>query len=523
MRSVLAQVVAEARMRLRSTSTIFAVLGVFALSFLYLPDPSANRVSISWRDGGGALISGVYSSSYVGAVIGMLSALFLTLIGFYLVAGSIRRDRERHVLEIIAATPVSRLEFILGKWMAHSAYLLIVASTSLVAGVILFLRYGEGSLHPLQFLYPWLLMVPGAMTFTAALAVLFDVTPVLRSRFGWVAWFFAWIFLFMALPTQMAGRLESDQAPHPTIYDPAGLMAFHEMIEEAVPVGGVEELSMGIMVISEPVTRVPIRRMSSKALFRPRRAWTLVWITTVLLLSAALFRFKTSPGREPRTRRIERDEPSFADGGGTIGWIPTGERRRSTLGAVLAESRLIWNAAGWIRWPFVITSALTLFLPLASAQGVAAIAILLVGPIISEVAAREAIHGTATLVLPSPSVPGSHVLWKLGAIGLFVVVGLSPLLTRAILHGPRYGVVFLTGMAGTVLLSTGLGRLTRGGKFFTGLYVVSWYIATQGVPSLDFTGWFAAEPSIEPAAIWLAAGLATVAPAALLEKRLGEP
>lgn len=519
MNSALAQVVVEAKLRLRSTSTIFAVLGVFALTFLYLPDPGVNRVSISWRSGESGLISGLYDSTYVGAVLGMLSAMFLTLIGFYLVAGSIRRDRQRHILEIVAATPISKFGFVIGKWLAHTLYLLIVASTGLIAGLILFFRYGHGSLDLQQFLMPWLLTVPAAMAFTAAMAVLFDVTPGLRTRFGWVIWFFAWIYLFMVIPAHLAGRLGQESSPRPTNYDPAGMIAFEEMLEDTVDGADVKDLSMGVMIIDEPISRVPIGRITLADAFNSSRVWNVVWIALVLGVSTLLFRFRVAPSGKKSKRRGKRvDEPAPEALESRSSWVPTGGRHPSLFRAVTAEARLIWGTAGIVRWPFLLAALLTLVLPFDSAQGVGAIAILLLGPIVSEVAAREYLAGTKVIVVPSPAVPRSIVLWKLAALVVFALVTLSPLLLRSFGRGPDHGIAFLAGTLGTVALATGLGSLTGGGKFFTGLYVVAWYIAVQREPALDFTGWFVEGPSLRTAAIWLTAGVAAVIPAKLFEK-----
>ncbi len=519
MRSVMAQTIVETKLRLRSTLTIFAVLGVFALSFLYLPDPEANRVSISWRSAEGALISGVYDSTYVGAVISMLSSLFMTLIGFYLVAGSIRRDRERHVLEIVAATPVSRFTFLVGKWLAHTLYLTAVAATSLVAGLILFLRFGEGPLDLQQFLMPWVLTVPGAMAFTAALAIVFDVTPLLRSRAGWVVWFFTWIFVFMFIPADLSGRSGPNQIPHPTSFDPGGGIAFEEMIESMAGEEGLKDLSIGIMIIDEPVTRARLGTIGFDQAFNTSQIWTFVWSALLLVSSALLFRFK--PSRSPRRAQRRSDAPAAVHDAppAESGWVPGGVRQPSFAGAVVAEARLTWLAAGLLKWPFLLASVLSIVLPSSGAQVMGAIALILLAPIIAEVAAREQIAGTGSIVLSSPSVPRSVVVWKLAALSLFVAASLAPLLIRAFIRSPQHGMVLLLGSVGTVMLATGLGALTGGGKFFTGVYVVAWYMALQQEAAIDFTGWFVPDPSIGAAAVWFLAGLATVVPATLLRWR----
>ena len=153
LRALGAQVAAETRSRLRSTGTILTVLAMFALAFLYIPPPGSRRVSILWQVGEGAnahTYSGTYSAGFIGAVVALLTSMLMPLAGFYLVAGSVRRDLERRVWPIIAATRTSPTVYLLGKWLASFAYLLVLAALALLPAIFLFLRYGTGpfSLEP---------------------------------------------------------------------------------------------------------------------------------------------------------------------------------------------------------------------------------------------------------------------------------------------------------------------------------------------------------------------------------------
>src|SRR6185436_17438602 len=123
--------------------------------------------SIMWSSGG-QNYSGTYTAGFIGVVVAMLTAMLLPLVGFYLVTGSVRHDLERRVWPILAATPTSPAIYLLGKWLAALAYLLVLASLGLAPGIFLFVRYGTGPLELEELLLPWLLIVPTAMTFTAS-------------------------------------------------------------------------------------------------------------------------------------------------------------------------------------------------------------------------------------------------------------------------------------------------------------------------------------------------------------------
>jgi ABC-type transport system involved in multi-copper enzyme maturation permease subunit len=149
---VAAQIEAELKMRLRSFATLAALLAFLAAAFLWLPDPGGNTSSLSWHAPDGTVVAPVYTSGYVGLAITLLGAVMLTLFGFFLVAGSVRRDREKGVGAILAATPISGTAYLCGKFAAHAAYLFVVAALALPAGLVRFARWGEGPFLPGDFL-----------------------------------------------------------------------------------------------------------------------------------------------------------------------------------------------------------------------------------------------------------------------------------------------------------------------------------------------------------------------------------
>jgi len=58
---------------------------------------------------------GIFNSAWSGAVMTLMVTTFLSLTGFYVVKNCVRRDEETRVGQIIAATPVRKTTYILGK------------------------------------------------------------------------------------------------------------------------------------------------------------------------------------------------------------------------------------------------------------------------------------------------------------------------------------------------------------------------------------------------------------------------
>ena len=152
--AILAQAGVEARLRLRSPATAIAVVLLGAGAVLWIPDPSGHAASLSWRGADGTVFSSVYSSRYLSWATAIVGGI-ISIVGFYLVAGSIRRDRECGVGAILAATPLSGPAYLAGKFAAHLAYLSALSLLAVGAGVVAFARWGTGSLHTEDFLAAW--------------------------------------------------------------------------------------------------------------------------------------------------------------------------------------------------------------------------------------------------------------------------------------------------------------------------------------------------------------------------------
>ena len=113
---------------------------------------------------------GVYNSAWIGMLMTICCSTWLSLVGFYIVKNSIRRDSDTRVGQILAATPMPKAIYTLAKTLSNFA-------------VLAFGSFGRR-----------LFWLP-AMLLTASLALLFETLPVLRSGVGNVLYFFLWIAL----------------------------------------------------------------------------------------------------------------------------------------------------------------------------------------------------------------------------------------------------------------------------------------------------------------------------------------
>jgi hypothetical protein len=143
---------------------------------------------------------GLLNAAWIGTLMGLTLAFFLSLVGFYLVRGNIEQDRQTGVGQILAATPLSKLAYVLGKFGSNTAVLLVVVGVLGLASLAMLLIHGEDkTLDLAQLLLPLLVFAGPVALLVAATAVFFECTPVLRQPAGNVIFFFLWLFMVPAI------------------------------------------------------------------------------------------------------------------------------------------------------------------------------------------------------------------------------------------------------------------------------------------------------------------------------------
>lgn len=470
---------------------------------------------------------GIYNSEWVGSLIAMLSSTFLGLAGFYLVKNAVERDRLTGVGQILAATPLSKPLYLLGKWASNVAVLAVmVAVLAVAAGVMQLVRGEDTHLRPLALVSPFVFLTLPAMALVAALAVAFEATPGLRGGLGNVVYFFFWI-------TSLSLSAVKGEGGPP---DPSG----SEMLIRQMHAGCVaafadfpsgRQMSMGFNIKTSGVWDLQTFAWSgpvwTPAMLAVRAAWVAASVAVVLMAALWFDRFDAHavPGRPREARRSrkgrkpgrmpaeagsaeERDDlagaaPAFTGGPAVARAVadilatPTHAGARSSGGLrlgglALAEIRIMLK--GVSRWWFLVVLgliALGLFVPLAGVkQFVAPIA--LIWPLLlwSPMGSREPRHRTDALLFSTPRpVTGLLVAqWLAGA--LVAVVVTSGAMVRFGLIGEWSSLAALAVAAAFVpSLALAFGTWSGSPKLFEVLYLMLWYAGPMNrIPAVDFVG-----------------------------------
>ena len=184
--------------RTRRYSFLVTLAVMIYLGYLAVPAADAGVLTVDLGN-----LRGVYNTAWIGSMTALLSTALLSLPGFYLVKNTLSRDRRTGVGQIIATTPLSKLNYILGKTLSNFIYLAAIAFLVMTAaGVMQFVRGEVQAFHMKDLILPYLMVTLPVMLVVSAAAVLFETIPLLREGFGNLVYFALWVGVLIA---SMAG------------------------------------------------------------------------------------------------------------------------------------------------------------------------------------------------------------------------------------------------------------------------------------------------------------------------------
>ena len=456
---------------------------------------------------------GILNSAWLGSLMALVGGTFLSLVGFYIVKNSILRDQDTRVGRILATTPMTKSFYTLAKMAGNFAVLASMVGVLALATVAMqLLRAEDSHIDWLALLSPLLLLALPCMAVTAALAVLFETLPLLRTGFGNVLYFFLWTFLLVAPGVQM---IDKNKPIPPAAYmaDFAGVVSTMSQMQAVVRSIDPEYKGGSSLNIGNEREK-PGKRFLWKgaewngALLLGRVMWT--GIAVALTLLAALFFHRFDPAREWRLKPASAVETKRAASAPTpeingaivhaaaaetpahLTPLPTTRPHNSFATLVAAELRVMLKGKQW--WWYVVAAGLSiacLVSPLESARGGVLIAAWM-WPILvwSSMGSREKRCATESLIFSSPGALQRQLpaMWLAGVLVALLTGGGVGL--RLLMHGDLKGVVaFLAGATFIPSLAVALGVWSGSGKAFEALYTVWWYMGpAHHTPGLDFMG-----------------------------------
>ncbi|MGI5245748.1 hypothetical protein [Dactylosporangium sp. CA-139066] len=451
---------ADFRERVRRPAYLLMLISAIGLGLLAVP-PTGSHWSVLVIGG----FRGRYTSGYVGLVTALTGALWLTLVGFYLVRDAIARDERTGVGRLLAASPLRTPVYLAGKLLSNTLVLssmtVVLAATALALQL---LRGESRTVDPVALGLPFVLVALPMLVLTAALAVLFEATPLLRGGLGNVLWIFVWMI------GAIAG--ESPHAPFGGI----GLQPVD------LPAGASRDVGLGLMYVDDPLRTFnhPGLRLDA-AFLGGRFALTAIAVAIALLPSLWFHRFdRPAPAAKasalgPEPRAVYRGLPPTAPHPG-----PTAPRLLAGEFRILVQGTPLWWWLG--------AGALALA-SLAAPPG-PLLAIVWVWPVLlwSRLGTQPAASGASAILAAYPS-PRRRLLaeWSAGVL-LAVATGAGAAARMAFTGDARGLAAWAAGALFIPALALALGTLTGAPRVFQAAYTVLWYLLINDTRALDFMG-----------------------------------
>ena len=480
---VLAAARADFLERVRRYSFLFT-LGL-ALYFGYMA--TVGRLTLRVGDS-----RGIYNSAWIGALLAVVGSTFISLAGFYFVKNTLQRDTETRVGEILAATPISRFAYILGKFASNFAVLASMIGVLALSSIVMQLVSGEDMhIHLWKLLSPFLLLSIPAMAVIAALALVFETIPFLRGGFGNVAYFFLWTAILI-VPV----------VTNSSIYDLSGLFLLRQSIiaSHAAPMA---ENSFSLSLDAGQFKAASTFRWegipwTGEILFS---RLLLCVVALLLCVLAALLFDRFDPARGYRTLRaatiplipLPASTPEATPAVRTkLAPLDTLSLRFRFPAVLAAEVRLMVKGQRW--WWYAIAAGLLLaqaLIPKAEARGLV-LAFAWIWPVLlwSSMGVREMRHQTYQVLfaVPHPMARQLPAVWLAGVL-LAAVTG-SGFAFRLLLEKNLPGL--FAWAVGAFFIPTAalcLGVWSSSSKPFEVLYTLLWYIGPMhALPVFDFMG-----------------------------------
>ncbi len=441
------------------------------------------------------LYRGEFNSAWVGAMMSLIATFFIGWFGFYLVKGSVARDRETGVGQIMATTPLTRPLYLIGKWLSNFAVLMaMVAVLVLAAIVIQFLQAENTQINLIAFLSPFIFIVMPLMALVAAAAVLFESVTFLQGGVGNIVYFFAFISflpLFMEDPTLK-------QYP---AFEPTGLGLLASDMGKAVTAiypeyKGDFTLGGGSVAATRVFTWNGVHWTPEFILAR----FSLIALAILLIFFAALFFDRFDPSRaKPKQRKPGATKPELSPvmpspALSNIHLTPLNKaiNRFSFFNVVMAEMKLLLMGQRWWWYTGMAGIIIACLVVPSTAVREFALPAAWVWPILlwSAIGSREIHHNVQQMTFSSasPLLRQLPAQWLAGLI-VTLLVSIGAIL-RLTVDGDTTGLLaLLSGAFFIPSLALAAGVWSGTSKLFEILYMLLWYLGPLNkLMSMDYIG-----------------------------------
>ena len=438
---------------------------------------------------------GEFNSAWVGGMMALIASFFLGWFGFYLIKGSVARDHETGVGQIMATTPLTRPLYSLGKWLSNFAVLLAMVVVLAVVGIPIQYFTGESiQFDFIAYLAPFLFVALPMLALTAALAVLFEYIGFLKGGFGNIVYFFLFgIVISIAVTSGKTNPL----------LDPIG---FHVLSDS---MGGAAKAvfpdysgSFSLGSTGVPVTGTfPWSGVDwTFGIVVTRLMFLGVGVIMALVSSIFFDRFDSSHGKPMRMtaqRVASLPKPTVVSSSRTLSQpihltpLKTRAKGFTFIRVVISELKLLIKGQPW--WWYVIAGGLFIASLISPPESIRAyiLPITWLCPVLiwSGLGNREFRHNTNQLVFSSaaPLTRQLPATWFAGFV-ITAITGGGAAIKFLSAGDTASLIVWLSAALFIPSLALALGIWSNSSKLFEVTYISMWYLAMNRLDAVDFFG-----------------------------------
>lgn len=468
--------------RTRSNAFLITLCASLAIAYTFVPEPNANYSTIRIGD-----YIGFYNSAWFGYVTAIMTSVFLSLIGFYLINSGIKMDVNTKVGQIIAATKIKNFTYLLAKALSNFLVLLTIVLIILTMSIVLFFLYNEGYPFELyQFFKPYAIITIPALFSVSILAIIFEVFLGKYSIIQNVGFFFIFSFLMVFTP-------KSESQFSLDIF--GNKIVIHQLEVRVKNITGADKDSdLAIGYILGNVTKA--NKFEFKGIEFPnlfiisRIAWIAFGILLLFIISPFFHRFNVKERVSIKKTRLDVIEHSNIREIDLLK-LPLLKIDYGIFTLVKTELILLFRKGKkWLWLLNILGMVLLAVLPLKIAhQMVLPILWFLQVNRISDLTTKEVFNNTHYFTFSSYK-PLKRILTSQMLAGFILTLCLViPLIIRlaiemnfTAIYTVFFGALFI------VVLAATFGIITKGNKFFEVLFFMITYANINGISFVDYFG-----------------------------------
>lgn len=470
--------------RTRSYVFLITLCISLAVAYTFVPAPDASYSTIRIAD-----YIGHYNSAWFGYVTAIMTSIFLSLIGFYLVNSGIKTDVNTKVGQIVSTTSITNFKYLFSKTLSNFLILFTIVFVIFLMSILLFMLYNDGfSFNIIQFIKPYLFITLPSLFFIATLAVIFEVFFGKYSVIQNVGFFFTFIFLMMF------SSVNKNQYSFDIFGSKIVTNHMENQVKEILQTNELPNLNIGYVIGNEKETK----RFNFEGVKFPtafllsRISWVLLCVISIMVISPIFHRFNI---KDLRTTKKNISSISILKSANEIvlSTLPKAQINYGFFNLLKTELLLLIRKGKRWLWVFnLIGMVLLVILPIKFSHQIALpILWFLQVNRLSDLTTKERANNVHYFAFSSYRPISRLLVSQLLSGIIFMLVLALPLILRLGISLKLTSILsILLGSLFIVLFAATLGVLSKGKKLFEVLFFMITYANINKVVFADYFGGF---------------------------------